>query len=321
MTGRGLASPPVIVVGNISVGGTGKTPLTAWLVGELQAAGWSPGIVSRGHGGEHARSADASSCLRVTPDSEVMQVGDEPLMLARATGAPMAICRRRALAVAALAESGEVDVIVADDGLQHYAMARDIELLVVDGVRGFGNGFCLPAGPLREPASRLADFPRVVVQLPPDALSDPAASLHPSIASLRNRAGPIAAFALETGNLRQLGLAAHAEPVHALAGIGDPERFFTALESQGLTVIRHPFPDHHGYTPADLPTDDTRPILVTSKDAVKLHALDLDKALRERILEVPVTLVASAGLLRLREDLLHALALPAKPSASTKIQP
>ncbi len=289
MTGRGLASPPVIVVGNISVGGTGKTPLTAWLVGELQAAGWSPGIVSRGHGGEHARSADASSCLRVTPDSEVMQVGDEPLMLARATGAPMAICRRRALAVAALAESGEVDVIVADDGLQHYAMARDIELLVVDGVRGFGNGFCLPAGPLREPASRLADFPRVVVQLPPDALSDPAASLHPT--------------------------------VHALAGIGDPERFFTALESQGLTVIRHPFPDHHGYTPADLPTDDTRPILVTSKDAVKLHALDLDKALRERILEVPVTLVASAGLLRLREDLLHALALPAKPSASTKIQP
>ncbi len=243
---------PVIVVGNISVGGTGKTPLVVWLVSLLQKAGYQPGIVSRGYGGKAERWPQ-----QVRPDSDPVMVGDEPVMLAQRCGCPVVAAPDRVAAAKALLNHVECDLIITDDGLQHYRLKRDIEIVVIDGERRFGNGHCLPAGPLREPPSRLDGVDFVVAN------------------GLAGR-GEFAMSLLEAGvrSVENDGLtktidAFAGQQVHALAGIGNPQRFFQLLRSRGLEVIEHSFPDHHDYQPQDLDFSDSLPILMTEKDAVK----------------------------------------------------
>lgn len=243
---------PVIVVGNISVGGTGKTPLVTWLVAHLKAQGYQPGIVSRGYGGKANHWPQ-----QVRPDSDPRMVGDEAILLSRRCDCPMSVGPDRVAAAKALLEYTDCDIIVSDDGMQHYALGRDIEIAVVDGVRRFGNGHCLPAGPLREPQSRLQSVDLVItngiagvreysMKLEPDSLWN--------LASPQEHR-PLSAFRGIT--------------VHAVAGIGHPQRFFDQLTDSGLTVMEHPFPDHHPFSREDIQFDDELPVLMTEKDAVK----------------------------------------------------
>ena len=255
---RGLATTrrlpvPVIVVGNIFVGGTGKTPLVAWVVAQLLAHGRRPGILVRGYGGRGRQWP-----VRVESESDPARVGDEAVLLARRTGVPVAAGPDRIAAAGLLIEAG-CDVLVSDDGLQHYRLARDLELVVLDAARKLGNGRCLPAGPLREPPARLAEVDLVIgnggavdpypdyFQLRPDALVR--VDGEPSIA----------------GDWR-------GKKVHAVAGIGNPGRFFDALSAQGLRVIPHAFGDHHAFEPGDLAFGDELPVVMTEKDAVKVRA-------------------------------------------------
>jgi tetraacyldisaccharide 4'-kinase len=247
----GHPGAPVIVVGNITAGGAGKTPIVLWLGRHLAARGWNPAVVSRGYGGRRGDHPEW-----VSPDSDPADFGDEPVMLARA-GLPVAIGRDRLAAAELVAASG-AGVILSDDGLQHYALQRDMEIVVIDGTRGLGNGRCLPAGPLREPAGRLHEADVLLCnggdRCPPGAVS------------WRLRLGP--ARALAGDHVRPL-TAFSSHPVHAVAGIGNPRRFFEALRRAGLDVLEHPFPDHYGFRQGDLVFDDGLPVLMTSKDAVK----------------------------------------------------
>jgi tetraacyldisaccharide 4'-kinase len=243
---------PVVIVGNISVGGTGKTPLVTWLVELLRAQGWTPGIVSRGYGGGATHWPQ-----QVRSDSDPRMVGDEAVLLARRCRCPMAVGPDRVEAVRALLAHKNCDIIISDDGMQHYALGRDVEIAVVDGVRRFGNGLCLPAGPLREPQSRLAKVDLVVSNGLP-APREYRMSLMPG--PLYNLAHPNTRRGLDTLAGKQ---------VHAVAGIGNPERFFKQLEEHGLQVITHPFADHHAFQREDLSFDDELPVLMTEKDAVK----------------------------------------------------
>ena len=256
---------PVVVVGNVSVGGTGKTPLVLWLANCLQRHGVRPGIVSRGYGGS------ASAVQRVHAGSDAAVVGDEPLLLARRSGCPVWIGRdRTAAARALLAAYPECDAIISDDGLQHYALARDVEIAIVDGARGFGNGFLLPAGPLREPPSRLASVDAVVVN---GASTVVAGEVSATLESAR------APFAMRLEGSRFHNLhdpsrsvsAAHfaEKRVVAIAGIGHPPRFFAHLETLGLTFERRAFPDHHRYVAGDIDFPEADAVVMTEKDAVK----------------------------------------------------
>ena len=264
LTGRSAAwrAPvPVIVVGNITVGGTGKTPLVIWLVRWLRQCGLRPGVVSRGYGGKGNRSP-----LPVPPQgADPALCGDEPVLIAARTGCPVVVCRNRVKAVRTLLRGGDVDVVVADDGLQHYALARDVEIAVVDGHRGLGNGRLLPAGPLREPAERLEQVDWVVSNgRPCEGL--PAASL------MRMR--PVAFVNLGTGESRlPAEFAAGHERVHAVAGIGNPGRFAQLLDGLGLSVELHAFADHHRFSGAEIAYEDDAPVVCTDKDAVKLSGL------------------------------------------------
>jgi tetraacyldisaccharide 4'-kinase len=252
---------PVLVVGNIGVGGTGKTPLVAALARELAARGWSPGVVSRGYGRDPAAGA---APILVSPDATAERAGDEPLLLAR-RGIPVAVDRDRvAAARALLAARPQCDLVIADDGLQHYRLGRAAEVVVVDAARGFGNGWLLPAGPLREPRSRLAGVTAVVWNgAAPDAAASPA------------RHG--FAMALEPGAWRRVDGEAGELPAaafagrraHAVAGIGNPARFFAELRRHGVDPVEHPFPDHHRFTAGDIAFGDDLPVLMTEKDAVK----------------------------------------------------
>jgi tetraacyldisaccharide 4'-kinase len=242
---------PVIAVGNITVGGAGKTPIVDWLVRRLCAEGVRPGIVSRGFGGRSHRTP-----VRVTPDSLAEEVGDEPLLLARRTGVPVAVCVHRVLAARMLVDAG-VDAIVADDGMQHYALYRDLEIIVLDGERQLGNGRLLPAGPLREPPARLRDaaivlanggspdlpWPRFVLELS-DAI--PLAGGEPK---------PLVAFA--------------ARPAWAVAGIGNPGRFHAELRRRGIEVHAADVADHGWVDVTRLRRQHAWPVLMTEKDAVK----------------------------------------------------
>lgn len=270
---------PVVVVGNIHVGGAGKTPLTLALLAELRAAGLRPGVISRGYGGS-ARQAQP-----VCASDDPAQVGDEPLLYAQA-GFAVAIGRRRSEAGRVLlAAHPEVDVILADDGLQHYALARDIELAVVDGGRGFGTGRLLPAGPLREPVRRLAQVGAIVVN---GEAAPPGLPAHPRCFHMRLR--PDLLYRLSAPHTR-CAPSALAGRVVALAGIGHPQRFFDTLRQQGLTPARClAFADHHAFTAADLPAD-ADAVVITSKDAVKWRALDNGK-----LWVLPVTAHLDAGL-------------------------
>ena len=248
---------PVIVVGNITVGGAGKTPLTLWLARQLQARGRHPGIVSRGYGG-------AGTAPRpVTADSAPSEVGDEPVLLGRRSGVSVWVGRDRVAAGRALlAAHPEVDVIVCDDGLQHYRLARDFEIAVFDG-RGAGNGWRLPAGPLREPLARLAEVDAIVCNGPPDS------RVHGALPQfdMRLQAGDF--YDLDNPQRHCAAGDLAGRRLHALAGIGDPGRFFRTLEGLGLEFTRHPFPDHHTYSSEDLAFAKPDVLLMTEKDAVK----------------------------------------------------
>lgn len=244
---------PVIVIGNIVVGGTGKTPLVLWTVRELLRRGARPGIVLRGYGG-----AATASPQVVDAASDAAAVGDEAVLLARRSRCPVVAGADRVAAAQRLVDTGAVDVIVADDGLQHYRLGRDAEIAVIDAARGVGNGHCLPAGPLREPPSRLRRCDLVIASGGPHRLAQchfglRIRSAHPLCGAGVER--PLDSFA--------------GEQVHAIAGIGRPERFFNALQLAGIVVIAHPFPDHHRFRQEDLMFNDTLPVLMTEKDAVK----------------------------------------------------
>jgi tetraacyldisaccharide 4'-kinase len=245
----------VIVVGNLVVGGTGKTPLVLWLAAMLKENGRKPGIVSRGYRGS------AAAPMAVDAASPVQLVGDEPLLLARASGCPVWIGRdRAAAALGLLAAHPECDVLILDDGLQHYRLARDIEIAVEDERRA-GNGLLLPAGPLREPVSRRVDA--WVINSAPPGIHQPAFRMDLRGDNFRRVAAPrdslpAAAFARKK--------------LHAVAGIGNPKRFFDQLARLGLACVNHAFPDHHAYTADDLDFGDCDALLMTEKDAVKCEA-------------------------------------------------
>jgi tetraacyldisaccharide 4'-kinase len=246
---------PVVIVGNISVGGTGKTPLVVRLVAELQQAGFRPGIVSRGYGGKgpFPQLVDAQS----TTD----QVGDEPTMLAAITGVPVVVSPKRGEAVKHLLATQACDVVLSDDGLQHYALQRDIEIVVVDAARGLGNGWRLPCGPLREPRRRLKNVDWVVEN---GASSDQNSTVPMQLASVGWRS-------VRDGNSIETP---DGESVIAIAGIGNPQRFFNLLAAEGLHVVEtRIFADHHAYAATDFyNVSNQYPLVMTEKDAVKCRA-------------------------------------------------
>ncbi|KFL37812.1 tetraacyldisaccharide 4'-kinase [Arenimonas donghaensis] len=245
---------PVLVVGNLVAGGAGKTPLTIALARALARRGWKPGIASRGHG----RTSREPTWAR--PDSSPADCGDEPLLIARQTGLPVAVDRDRAAAARRLVAAG-CSLVIADDGLQHLRLGRDLEIEVRDGERRLGNGRLIPAGPLREPAGRGVDF-RVINGGDADT----------GEWRMDLRLGD--AQPLGPGEPRPLGLF-EPGPVHAIAGIGHPARFFRALRAAGLQVIEHAFPDHHRYRPGELEFAPAAPRLMTEKDAVKCAGFGL----------------------------------------------
>jgi tetraacyldisaccharide 4'-kinase len=243
----------VVVVGNLVAGGTGKTPLVLWLAEALRARGFRPAIVSRGYGGANERPCE------VAIGGDAARYGDEPLLLAERSGVPVWIGRDRASAArAAIAAHPDRDLVICDDGLQHYALARDFEIAVEDE-RGYGNGLLLPAGPLRESPSRQVDA--TVVNGAPARAGAFAMRLEP--AGFRGVRDPQRTAAADA--LRGLRL-------HAVAGIGNPARFFATLASLGLAFTPHAFPDHHAFAPADLDFPECDAVLMTEKDAVKCRA-------------------------------------------------
>lgn len=255
---------PVLIVGNRTVGGTGKTPLVLELVSRLQDRGARPGVISRGYGS----TVTGNEARRVTAQSDTEDVGDEPLLIARRSRVPVAVCPNRRLACEAVLEQG-VDVIVADDGLQHLALARDAAINVVDGVRGIGNGRCVPAGPLRAPASASPPVDLTVVN------------------GVDMTLGAAGVRALSDGTSTPIGDWA-GRTVHAVAGIGRPERFFETLRAAGMEVIPHPRPDHAPLVSSDLEFGDEHAVLLTEKDSVKLSAAP------ENVFDVPVDAVMAA---------------------------
>ena len=246
---------PVVVVGNITTGGAGKTPLVIALVEALRERGFKPGVVSRGHGG----SAQAPMLLDIDPDPRV--VGDEPALIKQLTRAPVAIGRDRPRAARLLLDAN-VDVVIADDGLQHYALARDVEICVVDGVRRFGNARLLPAGPLREALSRMSEVDFVVCN---------GDAPQPGEVGMRLQAEAVMALH-DPSCCRRLDSFA-GQRVHAVAGIGHPARFFAMLREHGIEVVEHAFGDHHVYAAPDLVFSDDLPVLMTEKDMIKCRAL------------------------------------------------
>lgn len=252
---------PVVVVGNISVGGTGKTPLTITLSAQLRDRHRHPGIVTRGYGGS------TGAPRAVAPDSDPRASGDEAVLLARRSGCPVwAGADRVAAGRALLAAHPQCDVLISDDGLQHYALARDFEIVVIDAARGFGNGLLLPAGPLRETPARLARVHALVMNGDGPAVPPGGATVYRmnlTGESFRNLQAP-----------QQQVHASHfsGQTVHAVAAIGNPQRFFDHLRALGIACCPHPFPDHHAFTAADLAFGDGAPVLMTEKDAVKCEA-------------------------------------------------
>jgi tetraacyldisaccharide 4'-kinase len=285
---KDLEQAYIIVVGNLTVGGSGKTPLVVRLCRLLTQAGFKPGVVSRGYGRQERglRLVGASSDPRT--------VGDEPLLIARQAGVPVIVAENRCLAARTLLERG-VDLIVADDGLQHYRLPRDLEICVVDGSRLFGNGRALPAGPLREPLERLATVDYIVVNGDPSVMPEPyaAVGMHMQGSVLR---------ALDSAQSWRLSQFAGCR-ANAIAGVGNPERFFELLRQARIKIEAFPFPDHHVYTPADFEAmEPDLPLLMTEKDAVKCRALGLVNAWALEVEAVLPSDWESALLARVIED-------------------
>ncbi|MFC2973651.1 tetraacyldisaccharide 4'-kinase [Azotobacter bryophylli] len=255
------APVPVLVVGNITVGGTGKTPLILWLIEHCRRRGLRVGVVSRGYGARPPRLP-----WRVTAEQSAEQAGDEPLLIVRRSGAPLVIDPDRARAVRALLAEEPLDLILCDDGLQHYRLARDLELALVDAERGFGNRRCLPAGPLREPIERLDGVDAVLFNGVGEALPG----------SYAFRLQPTALVHLSSGERRSLEHFPAGQVLHAVAGIGHPRRFFATLEALHWRPIPHAFADHARYSAELLHFSPALPIVMTEKDAVKCHSFATD---------------------------------------------
>ncbi len=275
------ASVPVIVIGNITAGGTGKTPAVIWLARALSKRGFKPGVVSRGYGGRRSNSP-----MRVGADSAADVVGDEPVLLAKRSDCPVVVDADRTRAAALLADNG-VDVIIADDGLQHYRLWRDYEICVIDGARGLGNRRLLPAGPLRESPERLARVDQLLVNGPMHR------SEHLSVAeqnALEFELVATDACRLNGSLVRPLERFA-GTAVHGVAGIGNPPRFFDMLRGQGIQVVEHAFPDHAALTLRDVEFGDDFPVFMTEKDAVKIGP-----AVNDKFWYIPVTLTMDTAL-------------------------
>jgi tetraacyldisaccharide 4'-kinase len=270
---------PVIVVGGATVGGSGKTPLTLWLVEALRKHGYRPGIVSRGYGGEVLGVAEVKTC------SEPRMVGDEPLLLKKRADCPVFVgADRVAAGRALLAAHPQTNLILSDDGLQHYRLARDMEIVVLDR-RGLGNGWQLPAGPLREPAARLREVDALVLN---DASAPhvlPSRVFHMQLQGAQF-------YRLDAPQVTADAKSLPSGPRYAIAGIGEPQRFFDHLSALGLTFAAHAFPDHHAYSSEDFSIDDGI-ILTTEKDAVKLRECLSPKV---SIWVLPVTAILADGL-------------------------
>lgn len=243
---------PVIIVGNLTVGGTGKTPLVLWIVELLRRRGYRPGILTRGYGG----SGNGRPCS-VKRDSDPRQVGDEAVLLARRSGCPVVAGAARVEAGKLLLADSECDMIIGDDGLQHYRLQRDLEILVIDASRRFGNGYCLPAGPLREPPARRHAADIIVCNGGPC----------PEGQIMRLVPGPLTSLC-DPGNTRHLE-ALRGQRVTAVAGIGNPDRFFELLRRRGLQVYERPYPDHYPFSRGDAASWPQGPVVMTEKDAVK----------------------------------------------------
>jgi tetraacyldisaccharide 4'-kinase len=257
---------PVIVVGNITAGGTGKTPVTIWLARALAKSGRSPGIISRGYRGKVGPRP-----LQAKADSKPAVVGDEAILLASQCDCPVVVHPDRTAAAKMAIELG-ANIVISDDGLQHYRLRRDFEIAVVDGNRGFGNGNLLPAGPLREPIARMKSVDRILIHRHSDDERE---------IFRRSYDTPPLSFRLQVTGVSRLDNSQQRKieefagtTVHAVAGIGHPERFFLMLEAHGIDVKRHPLPDHADITPDDIVFDDDLEILMTEKDAVKCQWMD-----------------------------------------------
>ena len=275
---------PVIVVGNIVVGGSGKTPLVIWLAKHYKAKGLSPGIVSRGYGGTYT-----SDIKVVKPTSDPVLVGDEPVLIARNSNCPVVVGKERIMAAKELVERHECDIILSDDGIQHYALARDIELVVIDGESPFGNGYCLPAGPCREPKLRPFYDADIIITTyrEGDGISDE--DLENKLMMAYAKSGitykpwfimryiykelEAVGSSTKTATLSDL----QGKTIHAIAGIHNPTHFFSYLRNHNVNLITHQFPDHHIFTEKDIKFDDNLPVVMTEKDAVKCLDFTVDK--------------------------------------------
>lgn len=257
------APVPVIIVGNITVGGTGKTPLILWLIEYCRARGLRVGVVSRGYGGEPPERP-----WRVNKEDDPAIAGDEPLLLVQRSGVPMAIDPQRPRAIQLLLEQEPLDLILSDDGLQHYQLQRDLELVLIDESRGLGNGRCLPAGPLREPAGRLGEVDAVLFN---GAVADKQQGY-----AMQLR--PTALVHVASGERVPLEHFPQGQLMHAVAGIGNPQRFFHTLRELGWQPQEHPYADHARFVAADLQFGDNLPVLMTEKDAVKCRTIAPDNA-------------------------------------------
>lgn len=255
---------PVVIVGNLTAGGAGKTPMVIALVEHIQSTGKSAGVVTRGYGG----SATQQAPVLVDENSDPAEVGDEAILLSRRTRVPVVACRDRPAAIRHLLSRQSCDVIICDDGLQHYALQRDIEIIVVDSDYGFGNQFCLPAGPLREPVKRSGQADLLVYS--------GTGRTHPGY--------ELKAEAFISNDIKQwldvdtFTRSIGASRVHAVAAIARPEKFFTTLAAMGLPLVEHRFPDHHNFKVEDLQFGDDLPVVMTEKDHVKCAGLLADNS-------------------------------------------
>lgn len=265
---RYRADVPVVVVGNITAGGTGKTPVTIWLTRELRDRGFVPGVVSRGYGGSRSGTS-----MRVDAASDPEVVGDEPVLIARRTGCPVVVDADRTRAAEMLVAEG-VNVIIADDGLQHYRLDRTYEICVIDGARGLGNRRLLPAGPLRETIDRLCDVDQVLINGSLEGDSSALTTVEQNAIEFKLVATEVARL---NGSLTRPIERFSDTTVHAVAAIGNPRRFFDMLRAHGMQVIEHAFRDHARLKRDDLEYGDGFEVLMTEKDAVKIEAAKSDK--------------------------------------------
>jgi tetraacyldisaccharide 4'-kinase len=254
-----LFTTPIIIVGNITVGGTGKTPFVIWLANYLREQGWRPGIVSRGYTGKENHFA-----VRVEESSDPRDVGDEAILLASRSNCPVMVCTQRVEAVRALLKETDCNLVISDDGLQHYRLSRQMEIAILDGERRFGNKQFIPAGPLRESISRLKKVDFVVTQLGTSTDQHTMSLLGETL------------YSVQSPQQKKLLTDLSGMKVHAVAAIGNPKRFFTQLRQAGLEVTEHSFPDHYFYQPSDLEFGDGLPVIMTEKDAVKCKSFQND---------------------------------------------